>query len=272
MAVSLIDGDGILYRCGFAVEKTKYLVESPDGSHYFDTAKDCEAFLDASYPEGAERPPRWQRKDLEPFENAITLVEGVMRKIRDATGSEAYELYLTPSVGNFRDYIASRAKYKGNREFTARPSYYERLRRYFLDNGAVEASGQEADDEIGIRATELKEWVIVSYDKDLRQVSGPHYNWVTGEMSVVSYPESRRLFWTQVLAGDPVDNVPGLPKVGPATAYKMLEGVKGDKGAWEVCVRAYESHFGGGGYELALETARLVHVRRHRDEIWNPPT
>ncbi|KAF2376292.1 hypothetical protein BSN82_18200, partial [Acinetobacter baylyi] len=98
------------------------------------------------------------------------------------------------------------------------------------------------------------------------QISGRHYNWVTKEAATISPKDAALNFYSQILSGDPVDNVPGLPGIGSVKARRLLSGVVSPSDAWERIVRAYEEAFGKGGYDIALETARLVYVRRKRDE------
>lgn len=262
----LIDGDGLIYRCGFAIEKTKYLLEI-DADHVpFDDHKSAKARMDE-----AGSGVLWSRKEFEPVENAYHLIKQVMGDMPKHT---SFEMWLTPSMGNFRDHIATRAKYKGNRDYANRPKFYKEITGYLIDRyGAKYAEGEEADDALGIRLTELgREACVVSFDKDLLQVPGRHYNWVTKEAAEVSFKDAALNFYSQVLSGDPVDNVPGLPGIGPAKARKILAGVGTPGDAWDRCVEKYCEIFGADGYKYALETARLVYVRRKPNEIWTPPT
>lgn len=261
----LIDGDGILYRCGFAVEKTKYLVVDDSGKpQYFDNAKDAQAEFDPTSYE------IWSRKQLEPIENALYLVNNIMDKLTGKYRGYEPEVWLTPSVGNFRDRLAVTHKYKGNREFTQRPKYYKEIVEYLSKNyGARFAHGQEADDELGIGATADPASIIVSYDKDLRQVPGKHYDWVKEEEFNVNKKEGTLCFYGQVLAGDTTDNIYGLRGVGPAKASKMLADCASSRDCWEVVLRAYRDQ---ESEDRALENARLCWVRRKPNEIWEPPT
>jgi hypothetical protein len=260
----LVDGDGLIYRCGFAVEKTKYLVDCRDGTYsYFDTYKEAKAFE----PDGEV--DIWSRKDLEPVENALSLVKGAIAALPECEGME---IWLSPSVGNFRDSLATYAKYKGSRDFVKRPTYHKEITAYLVERGAEFTVGQEADDALGIRAGAVPEPCIVSFDKDLDQIPGMHYNWVTKEQYAVSPREGQMNFYRQALAGDTTDNVPGCEGVGPATAARLLEGVSTPREAWIAVLGAYTEVYGPvEGGARALETARLVYVRRKPGETWQPP-
>ena len=266
----LIDADGLVYRCGFAVEKTKYLVTYGKKEDEEEFVEYCEDHKRAKEVAG-EFGYIWSRKEFEPIENALHLINQVMDGMPE---HDSRELWLTPSVGNFREQIAKQAKYKGNRDYANRPKYYRELTEYLIDRfGARYTEGQEADDEIGIRATEEgNRALIVSFDKDLLQIPGRHYNWVTKETATISGKDAALNFYAQILSGDPVDNVPGLPGIGSVKARKILAGVVSPVDAWERVIKAYTEEFGNEGKEIALETARLVYVRRKRGEIWEPPT
>ncbi len=96
--------------------------------------------------------------------------------------------------------------------------------------------GFEADDVIGTLSTRLAaagdEVIIVSGDKDLMQLVGPHVTvWDTMHDRRFSAPEVREKFGVdpdkvvEVLAlmGDSSDNIPGLVGAGPKTATQLIE-------------------------------------------------
>jgi DNA polymerase-1 len=99
----------------------------------------------------------------------------------------------------------------------------------------LQQDGVEADDLIATavqqaRARDLRV-VIVSADKDLMQlVDDRVLMWDTMRDRVVGPPEVRERFGVEVgqvrdvlaLTGDPSDNVPGVPSVGPKTAQELI--------------------------------------------------
>ena len=261
----LIDGDGILYRCGFAVEKTHYLATSPSGEAVrYDMHKDIPK-------EQKEEWEIWTRQTLEPIENAYYLIGTVLNKLYDRFKLEQ-EIYLSPSVGNFRDRLATIKKYKGNRDGARKPTYYDELRAFLMEKyGATVASGQEADDELGIRATSDAGAIIVSLDKDLDQIPGRHYNWVKDDEYTIGKKEGTVNFYSQVLSGDSTDNIPGIYGLGPVKARKMLAPCNSSRDCWETVLSTYREHWGKHPEDAALEVARLCWVRRKPEEIWSPP-
>ncbi|WP_084112397.1 DNA polymerase I [Belnapia moabensis] len=99
----------------------------------------------------------------------------------------------------------------------------------------VEAPGFEADDLIAAYARAFREAggevTIVSSDKDLMQLVRPGVQMLDPikrkpirEAEVVEKfgvpPE--KVIEVQALIGDPVDNVPGVPKIGPKTAAELI--------------------------------------------------
>lgn len=81
--------------------------------------------------------------------------------------------------------------------------------------------GYEADDLIAAYASVYDDYVIISDDKDLNSVPGTHMNFkeITYE---VTEEEALYNLCKQLLMGDSIDDIPGLPRVGVKTAEKIL--------------------------------------------------
>lgn len=175
-----------------------------------------------------------------------------------------YELFLT-GKGNFRDEYAVTLPYKGNRVGMRKPVHMQLLRDHLADQwDASVAVGQEADDAIAIRATELgDESVTVSLDKDFDQVKGWHYDFVKKQDYYITEEEGLFNFYCQFLTGDRVDNIEGVRGIGPVKAAKLLSD-KNEEEMYAVCVE----HL---GEERAIENGRLLYLRRKPNEIWEPP-
>ena len=183
----------------------------------------------------------------------------------DLVDCEEHELFLTGKV-NYRHDIAVTAPYKGNRKDVKKPIHLPLLREYLQTAwGASVSDGQEADDDIAIRATELgDEAIIVSIDKDFMQVPTWHYNFVKREKKYVTPEEGLRFFYKQILTGDNADNIKGLHRVGDVRATKMLADAKTEQELYACCVEAM-------GAERVLENARLLWLRRQPNQLWEPP-
>lgn len=180
---------------------------------------------------------------------------------------EDYQVFLT-GKGNFRYDIAVTAEYKGNRKDVEKPEHLEAIRKHMVKNWeATVSAGEEADDLIGIAATEGgKESIVVSIDKDMLQIPCRHYNPNKKEFTVVSDFDGLKFFYTQILTGDRADNIKGLYGVGPKKAEKMLADCKTEADMYEECLHQY-----GGEEDRVIENARLLWLRREPDQLWEPP-
>jgi DNA polymerase-1 len=265
----LIDGDLVCFRCAFAVEHNMYLSCTPDIKEIttWEDKKSCDEFI-----KGTDAIV-WHRKQVEPVENAIALVDNVLKDIQDRYADWAgFRVYLSPSVGNFRDTLATRAKYKGNRDGTPRPVHYSAVRQHLISKwGAVVSVGEEADDSIGIAMQSNPGSVCVSFDKDMLQLAGRHYDWVTKSERAVTAKEAGKFFWQQALSGDATDNIPGCKGIGEVKATKLLADCKSNAECWDKVLEVYKEVHGDEGEAFATETARLVYVRRKNNEMWSPP-
>lgn len=177
-----------------------------------------------------------------------------------------FEFYLTGKK-NYRNEIAVTRPYKGNRKGKDKPKHLEALRLHLVETwGAVISDGNEADDMLGIRQTQLgDDSVIISLDKDLDMIKGWHYNFVKDDLYYVDAEEGMKTFYKQILTGDTVDNIQGVYKVGPRKAEKALEDCVTELDHWKVCVELH------GSEERALEDARLLWMQTEEGQLWQPP-
>lgn len=175
--------------------------------------------------------------------------------------------YLT-GKDNFRYEIAKSHPYKGNRKDKEKPTHLGYARGYLQDKwGAVVIDGAEADDAIAMEAVKHPDSsVIISQDKDFNTVPVWKYNFVKDEWRYDDEWSALQYFYTQILTGDTADNIVGLWRVGPVKAGKLIEHCETEQNLWEVCLKAYEND-----YDRVVENARLLHLQRFKDELWQPP-
>ena len=88
---------------------------------------------------------------------------------------------------NFREKVAKKKTYKGNRKASTKPVHYDNLTEYILATyEVVMAEGLEADDLLSVyQRRALAEsndptTIICTRDKDLRMVPGMHFGWECG--------------------------------------------------------------------------------------------
>ena len=286
--IGLVDGDIIIFRCAFAAERNEWHLVIPsdkDGKEYkgvFEYKREALEELDKRLPAKRSRVEGEDYKlfpelRLEPLSHALQNVKTLMKKIADANGLNEFDIKVFLSSGPcFRHRVAKTRPYKGSRDDKRRPTYEKEVRDYIIQQyDTYVAEDEEADDLLGIWATKAGPHgaIIITLDKDLDQIPGLKYNF----MHEVGYEVTENQAWynfcIQLMTGDPVDDIPGLPKIGAGKAKKALHGLEDDPNAMmEEVVRMYQIHSGKENwYEYLKEQGQLVYIRRKEGEMWEPP-
>lgn len=204
----------------------------------------------------------------DPYEKADQITQGILDDCSFYADVDAHHMFMSGTT-NFRKAIAKTKVYKGNRNPKAKPESLSSVKTYLVDRYDGEFSvDQEADDLIGIYATMYgpADSIIASIDKDMLQIPAYHYNIVSGSFQKVTDSEGTKFFYTQLLTGDPADNIPGVQGVGPKKADKILEGLEDEYEMYEACLNAYQ-----GDLEFLIENAQLLWLRREEGQMWQPP-
>ena len=242
----LIDGDILVYSCGFASDGRYYQV----GGEIFNYKKEATLYcVNNSIPltkiEFIVSP--------EPIEYCLHGVKQSINSILDATDAEDYIIYLS-GKDNFRYKIAVTAPYKGNRDVTHRPTYYKEIKEYLVKYHRAEVvDGIEADDAMGFNQTPTT--IIASLDKDLDMIEGWHYNWRKNKKYYVGKDTAIKTFYLQLLTGDPTDNIIGLKGIGPKKAAKALSDCQDEEEMFNVVLCMYD-----GDYDRVIENADLLWI------------
>ena len=192
-------------------------------------------------------------------------------------------------VPNFRFEVAKSTPYKSKR--SSKPYHYNNLRAFIHQNlSPIIAWGCEADDYLAIYQTQAEPLttVICSRDKDLRQVPGMQYSWECGNQAgwgpfnvnligEIDLPKPNKLvghglkfFFAQVIMGDSVDTIPGLPKGGPALAYKTLADCETEEDMYGAVEALYQLRIGEGWEDYLKEQMSLLWMVREMDEDGRP--
>jgi len=167
------------------------------------------------------------------FSDAYTATIRELTKIRDQFGS------FTPLILFFSDTVNFRKKilpeYKGHRN-RKKPCGYKRVINRLKDEFEVIIMPEiEADDSMGIYATQYPGNIIVSPDKDMKQIPGQLYN--LDEKFTVSKESGAAWHLIQTLAGDQTDGYSGVPGIGVKRAETLFnkEGY-----SWKTVVKAFQ--------------------------------
>ena len=129
----------------------------------------------------------------------------------------------------------------------------------------------EGDDALGIYATKFPGNIIVSPDKDMKQIPGQLYNF--DDVFTITAEEGAKWHLLQTMAGDNTDGYAGVPTIGIKRAEKIFE----EKGyTWKAVVETFEEK--GMTEEDALTNARLAKIltaddydfQRKEPKLWSP--
>lgn len=176
---------------------------------------------------------------------------------------------------NFRDKL--HLEYKRSKSRMAskakRPEWFGDLKKVLLEQpNVVQAVGCETDDLIRMWSCEARSagdpFVVCSIDKDLDQIVGLHYNPKTKESYEVDEDYANSFYWQQVLQGDGVDNIPGVPGVGPVKAKSFLDGLESHEERRDVVIAIYKNVFGPEWRSNLLANARLIHMWRYEHDYF----
>lgn len=259
--VAIIDGDPIVYRIGFACQKTIYECEGKE----FIGKTELNKYLDGRSAEYTSY------ISVESEANAFHSVNILLDSILEETESGYSEIYLT-GTDNFRIEVAKTVPYKGNRDNLHKPLLYPAIREYLIRrHNAVVVDGMEADDMVAIRHTEEEDSVICTIDKDLDMVPGLHYNYAKGNLYLITEQQGMKSFYVQMLTGDNSDNIQGIPRIGKATANKLLADCETEEECYEVVASQYEKAFGKNFIERIAENGALLWMKRSLTDQWTPP-
>lgn len=187
-------------------------------------------------------------------------VDDVISNLLTELEADDYIVCLTDEINFRKDIMPS---YKGNRKDKRKPLVFSQLRQYIFEHHyGVTYDGLEADDVMGILSTEPaeEERVIVSIDKDLKQIPGLLSS--DGKtIKEVNKAQADYWFLIQTLAGDLTDGYSGCPGIGVKTAEKLLDIKVPLVDNWARVVKAYKKKDYLDG-EI-LQQARVARILRH---------
>ena len=161
--------------------------------------------------------------------------------------------------------------YKGHRNRKKPCGYKRAINALSLEHEVIIMETLEADDALGIYATANPGNVIVSPDKDMRQIPGKLYD--LNEVTEIDPEEGRRWHLVQSLAGDQTDGYSGVPGIGVKRAIALFEQ---DGYTWKTVIEAFKDK--GLGEDVALMNARLAKIltcndydlAEQRPILWTP--
>ena len=203
------------------------------------------------------------------FNDAYGATKRELTKLENKFGSfSTMILFFSDSI-NFRKKILE--SYKGHRN-RKKPCGYKRvINALKKEYKVIIKPTLEADDTMGIYATKYPGNMIVSPDKDMKQIPGQLYNF--DEVFTVSKEDGAKWHLIQSLAGDQTDGYSGVPGIGVKRAESLFK----EKGySWKTVVDAFEDK--GYTQVTALANARLARIltvddydfTKKEPKLWTP--
>jgi DNA polymerase-1 len=203
------------------------------------------------------------------FSEAYACVKRDLKRISSNLGSFADLILFFSDSTNFRKKI--QADYKGHRN-RKKPCGYKRvINKLKTEFDVICMNSLEADDAMGIYATKNKGNIIVSPDKDMRQIPGQLFN--MDESMTINKIDGAKWHLEQTLAGDSTDGYSGVPGIGIKRAQALFK----EKGySWQTVVEAFAEK--DLDEEVALTNARLARILTTEDYdyekkepiLWSP--
>lgn len=208
----------------------------------------------------------WTTEDVD-INIAKWRLDEMVSNTLDEVGADGFKIFLTDGEGNFRrkiypEYHVKRVK--------PPPRWLEELKEHLIVKWNASISfGQEADDALGIH--QVGDSIICSIDKDLLQIPGHHFNFVKKEWAYILKSEGTKWFYTQLLIGDPIDEIKGVEGIGKAKAAKILENAGTEEEIFDAVRASYEKRYGECGLTLMLLYGKLLKIRTKVNEEWSFP-
>ena len=203
------------------------------------------------------------------FSDAYSATQRELTKLKNKFGSFSSMILFFSDSQNFRKKILP--DYKGHRN-RKKPCGYKRvINALKKEYKVIVKPTLEADDSMGVYATKYPGNMIVSPDKDMKQIPGQLYNF--DETFTITPEEGAQWHLIQTCAGDQTDGYGGVSGIGVKRAVSLFE----DKGySWKTVVDAFVEK--GHTEEEALINARLAKIltvedydfEKRKPKLWSP--
>lgn len=216
-----------------------------------------------AYRAAASCEPTKTKPERESLDEAIFRANDLLYRIIDTCASNEFRVFLSGGR-NFRKQLDP--QYKANRDGKPQPAYLDSIRELLVREWNAElCDGYEADDGIGMAREKCPESIIVSNDKDFRQLAGEIFNPIRngGEFEVVDSVEAARAFYSQMLEGDTSDNIRGVDGIGKVRAGRLLA----DKSPEEMHSIVYDLYGDPRRFFLNYSLLRILRTEEELDDI-----
>ena len=205
------------------------------------------------------------------FKEAYSCVKRELKRIENKFGSFDETILFFSDSKNFRKDIQK--NYKGHRNRKKPCGYRRVINKLSEEYSVIKMPTLEADDSMGIYATKHTGNIIVSPDKDMRQIPGMLWNFE--ESTLIKPEDGAKWHLIQTMAGDQTDGYKGLEGVGVKRATALFE----QKGySWKTVVDAFaEKGYTALTARVNAQLARILTVddydfNKKEPILWTAPS
>jgi len=200
---------------------------------------------------------------------AYKAVKAELSRIESTFGFPEDTILFFSHHDNFRKKIYP--EYKGHRNRKKPCGYKKVISLLKKEYDVIVMNGLEADDGMGIYATHHPGNIIISPDKDMKQIPGKVYDFK--ETTLISEEDGKHWHYIQTLAGDQTDGYAGVPGIGIKRAVALFEKTGYN---WQTIKDAFAAK--DLDEDVALMNARLAKILtvgdydfdRHEPILWTP--
>lgn len=308
--VAAIDCDILSYQAAAAIQKRYYqwCCNGEPVSDIFDSAKAAKEHKEDVENFFGESTEGWERNTwltIGDPEDAIKVADNYVKQIKFAVDAGRYNFWID-GEGNHRVDKANLVEYKSSRKGLDKPVHLQAVRDHFIQHyGANLSTNLETDDVISVIQAkgyyynpETPLTCSVSPDKDARGTPGVIYDRAKDEFCYITEHDANLWLFCQILWGDAIDSIPGLPELtselrekygvgkrrglGQKTAEAILDGSEDIQEMYQRTLEAYQAFYGDAheftdwrgntlvcsAEEMLDEQAELVFMMRRKDEYW----
>ncbi len=269
-----LDADSLVYSHGYMSDGKRYVIKGAEFQYKKEIVEFCTEH-------------NLNKEDIKvtlspnPLLVPMHSISNDINKIRIAAGGEDAEVvvHLTGKK-QFREKVATIKPYKGNRT-SEKPHWYKELREHLMQNhSALMHETIEADDAVVQAIAEDPEAIVAHIDKDIDQFQGKHYNFKHNESYEITEHEGLVNFYTQMVKGDGVDNIPGIffltKKKTPPKIREKIDALDTSKEMFQFVFSLYMDACALKGVEITKqelyhwlqETGTLLYMLRSKDDFY----
>lgn len=209
----------------------------------------------------------YNARDKDDVDEVLLAADSFVTNILASTSCTHYIGFLGGSKC-FRYDIAVTKGYKSNRPPS--PEWFVKwgsiIKAHLRDKWKfIVVNNIEADDAVAIAKTELDfldiNYILSHADKDIRQLSGNHYNIRTHKREYISPLEASKNLYKQILIGDPTDGIEGLKGIGKKKASQYIDGLNTKAEMRMLCQTLFINKYGPyKGRDVFYEMWRLCEL------------